>query len=112
MPFGLKMSQDVIQSKIYQTLLMAGPGCIGIADDVIVFRVNEKKHDKNLTRLMDTANKEDLTFTSPNINKRGLKPDPETVSDIQGITMPTNKHKLQHFLGLVTYMSPFYTTTI
>ena len=58
MPFGLKMSQDVFQTKIDQTF----EGCkdvVGIADDIIVFGKTTEEHDRNmhamLNRCIDTG---------------------------------------------------------
>ena len=51
LPFGLKMSQDVFQSKIDQLM----EGCVGttsIADDMIVYEETGKEHDRRLHELM------------------------------------------------------------
>ena len=51
MPFGLKMSQGVFQSKIDQ--LMEGcVGTTGIADDMIVYAETEEERDQRLHGLM------------------------------------------------------------
>ena len=50
-PFGLKMSQDVFQSKIDQ--LMEGcVGMTGIAVDMIVYAKTEEEHNRRLHGLM------------------------------------------------------------
>ena len=52
MPFGLKMSQDVFQSKIDQTFEGCN-GAVGIADDIVVFGKTAEEHDENLHGMME-----------------------------------------------------------
>ena len=52
MPFGLKMSQDVFQSKIDQTFEGCN-GVVGIADDIVVFGKTAEEHDENLHGMME-----------------------------------------------------------
>jgi len=47
MPFGLKMSQDIFQTKIDQTF-EACKGVAGIADDIVVFGTTSEEHDRNM----------------------------------------------------------------
>ena len=47
MPFGLKMSQDVFQTKIDQTFESC-EGVIRIADDIVVFGKTVEEHDCNM----------------------------------------------------------------
>ena len=58
MHFGLKMSQDVFQTKIDQTF-EGCEGVVGIADDIVVFGKTTEKHDRNmhamLNRCIDTG---------------------------------------------------------
>ena len=51
MPFGLKMSQDVFQSKIDQTF-EGCEGVIGIADDIAIAGKSEEEHDRRLHEVM------------------------------------------------------------
>lgn len=120
MPFGLVMSQDVFQRKMDQILEQCD-GCIGIADDVIVFGKNEQEHDKNLIKLMETARKYGLVFNSEKCeikkkqvkffgtiyDEQGAHADPEKVEAINSLPAPNSTTELQQFLGLVTYMSPY-----
>ena len=39
-------------------------GCVGIADDVVVYGRDNTEHDKNLLRLMQVAKEEGLVFNS------------------------------------------------
>ena len=63
LPFGLCVSQDLFQQAIDRILARA-PGCVGIADDVVVYRRDDAEHDKNLMRLMQVAKEEGLVFNS------------------------------------------------
>ena len=83
--------------------LARAPGCVGIADDVVVYGRDNAEHDKNLLRLMQVAKEEGLVFISkkcaiktseivlfvPVCDKGGIRP---TTSKIEGIhKMPTPK---------------------
>ena len=39
-------------------ILARAPGCVGIADDVVVCGRDDAEHDKNLLRLMQVAKEE------------------------------------------------------
>lgn len=120
MPFGLIMSQDVFQRKMDQ-ILERCDGCIGIADDVIVFGKTEGEHDRNLIQLMETAKEHGLVFNSGKCeiksdkvkffgtiyDSKGAHPDPEKVKAISSLPPPNSASQLREFLGFVTYMSPY-----
>jgi hypothetical protein len=105
MPFGLKMSQDVFQQRMDGILDKVGDGCLGIADDVIVYGRNDIEHDKHLLKLMTIAQEEGLVFNSEKcmirtnsipffgviVDKMGIKPDPAKVAVIKEIQAPQNK---------------------
>ena len=121
LPFGLKVSQDVFQSKMDRILDEAGEGCIGIADDVIVFGKSTTDHDASLHRLMMAARKNGLvlnldkcdirqssvTFFGLIWSNEGMKPDPKKCDNIKKKESPRSVQELQSFLGLIQYMSPF-----
>ena len=58
MPFGLRMSQDVFQTKIDQSF-EGYDEVAGIANDIVVFGETAEDHDRNmhkmLARCMDTG---------------------------------------------------------
>ena len=58
MPFGLKMSQDIFQTKIDPTF-EGCKGVTGIADNIVVFGKTSEEHDSNmhgmLRRCQDTG---------------------------------------------------------
>ena len=47
MPFGLQMSQDIVQTKIDHTF-EGCEGVAGIADDIVVFGTTSEEHDRNM----------------------------------------------------------------
>ena len=120
LPFGLVCSQDIFQKKKDQ-ILKECQGCIGIADDITVHGCTKTEHDAHLQDLMRIACKYNLVFNPQKTRVKaqainffrclydanGIHPDPEKVDAVHALPAPTNITKLQEFLGLVTYLSPF-----
>ncbi|KAL9967831.1 hypothetical protein ACROYT_G026128 [Oculina patagonica] len=120
MPFGLKMSQDIFQTKIDQTF-EGCKGVAGIADDIVVFGKTTEEHDRNmhamLKRCQETGLKlnpekcfvkqEKIKFYGVVCGKEGIQPDPSKVSALKQMSSPTSRQELQTFLGLANYMGPF-----
>ena len=118
MPFGLKMSQDVFQSKIDQTFEGCN-GVVGIADDIVVFGKTAEEHDGNLNGMMERCQntglklnpekcfikQKQIKFYGVICNEEGIKPDPSKVSVLKQMTKPRDRRELQTFLGLATYTS-------
>ena len=96
-------------------------GCIGITDDITVHGHAETEHFACLCTLMWITHKYDLVFNPQKThvkaqavnffgclyNANGVHLDPGKVDAIHTLQAPTNITKLQEFLGLVTYLSPF-----
>ena len=96
-------------------------GVIGIADDVIIHGTDDEDHDRNLHNFMHTAcehglvfngekcevKKDSVTFFGTVYDANGAHPDPKKVDAIHKVPPPHNKQQLQHFLGMVTHLSPF-----
>ena len=59
--FGLCVSQDLFWQAM-DRILTRCPGCVGIADYVIIHGRNNEEHDRNLMRLMQVASEEGLFF--------------------------------------------------
>ena len=108
MPFGLRMSQDVFQAKVDQTI----EGCsstVGIADDIVLYGKSEE-HDMT-NRCTSTGLKLNLDkykikqkkikFNGVICSADGIQLDPDKVSALK-MTPPTSKQELQAFLGLAT----------
>ena len=120
LPFGLNVSQDIFQLEMDLVL----EGCVGavcVADDIVICGRTAEEHDRNLLNFMQVAAQRGLTLNSSkchikqtSINffgnqysKDGFKPDPQKVADLRAMPTPSNKSELQHFLGFMTYLSPF-----
>ena len=113
-------SQDIFQKKMDQ-ILEECQGCIGIANDITAHGHTEAEHDACLWDLMQIAHKYNLVFNPQKTHVKaqalnffgclydanGVHPDPGKVDAIHTLPVPTNVTKLQDFLGLVTYLSPF-----
>ena len=120
LPFGLICSQDIFQKKMDQ-ILEECQGCIKIADDITIHGCTEVEHDACLQNLMQIACKYDLVFNPQKThvkaqainffsclyNANGVHPDPGNINAVYALPAPTNVIKLQEFLGLVMYLSPF-----
>ena len=119
-PFGLVCSQDIFLKKIDQ-ILEECQECIGIADNITIHGHTEAEHDACLQNLMQIACRYDLVFNLQKIHMKaqaisffgclfdanGVHPDPGKVDAVHALPAPTNVTKLQGFLGLVMYLSPF-----
>ena len=51
--------------------------------------------------------KDSVTFFGTVYDANGAHPDPKKVDTIHKMPPPDNKQQLQHFLGMVMYLSPF-----
>ena len=121
LPFGLVCSQDIFQKRMDQ-FLEECPGCIRIVDDITVHGCTEAEHDACLHNLMQVACKYGVVFNpqkmhvkAPTVNffgclydANGVHLDPEKVDAVHALPAPTNVTELQEFLGMVTYLSPFF----
>ena len=120
LPFGLSVSQDIFQSEMDKIIAQV-PGCLCIADDIVVFGETTAEHDKNLHKLMEVATQEGLVFNSAKCTIRkssisffgalytseGIKPDPRKVEDIRAMPTPQNKDDIHKFMGLINYLGSY-----
>ena len=96
MPFGAKMSQDVLQMKM-DLIMERCPGVISIHDDIVVYGVSNEDHDANLINLLNVTQVEGtvlnskklelkcprVSFFSAEYSADGMHPCPKK---LQGIT--------------------------
>ena len=120
LPFSLVCSQDIFQKKMDQ-LLKECSRCIRITNDITIHGCTEAEHDAHLQNLMHIAHKyqvvsnpQKMHVKAPAVNffgclynANGVHPDLEKVNAVHALPAPTNVTKLQEFLGMVTYLSPF-----
>ena len=95
-------------------------GAIDISDDICVYGRTTAEHDRNLRKTKDTARKYGLVFNKDKCKIRqkqikfyghiwhenGFHPDPEKYDGIKSKPQPIIQ-KLQEFLGMIYYLSPF-----
>ena len=120
LPFCLVCSQDIFQKKMDQ-ILEGCQGCIRTADDITVHLCTEVEHNTCLQNLMQMASNmiwclthkkthmkaQAINFFGCLYDADGVRPDPGKVNTMHALLVPTNVTKLQEFLGLVMYLSPF-----
>ena len=120
LPFGLRVSQDVFQEKM-DMILSGCRGTLSIADDIIVYGIDERDHDRNLHNLMMNARRNGLVFNPQKCvikttevgffgmvyTTEGVRPDDKKVREIIDLPSPTNVKELQQFLGMVQYLASF-----
>ena len=96
-------------------------GVIGIANDVVIYGDDDEDQDWNLHNIMHRAlehglvfkgekyefKKDSVAFFRTVYDANGAHPDPKKVDAIHKMPPPDIKLQLQHFLGMVTYLSPF-----
>ena len=95
-------------------------GAVGIADDILVYGT-ESNFDLHLHEVMEATRQAGIklnydkciiktkscSFLEMFQNPAGVKPDPKKVEAIKTMETPMNKHHLQSFLGMVTYLGQF-----
>lgn len=120
LPFGLCVSSEVFQRRLNEAL-EGLPGCINVADDIIIFGSNESEHDDNVRKLKQRCENrciilndekaltklKQIEFLGHVINAEGIRPDPEKIRAITEMTKPTDVPGVRRFCGLVQYLSRF-----
>ena len=117
---GFQMLQMQEERKKMDQILKECQGCIGITDDITVYGHTKAEHDSNLQNFMHVTHKYGFVFNpqkthvkTPAVNffylydADGVHLDPDKVSAVHPLSTPTNVTKLQEFLGMVMYLSPF-----
>ena len=120
MPFGLKVSGDVFQERLDRVLRLV-PGTLGIADDIVIHRDTEYRHDETVLILCETARMNNLSLNSKKMQFKstdckffghrltadGIRVDPKKIEAITQMEPPQNKASLQSFNGMVNYLKRF-----
>ena len=99
---------------------MLGYPCKLIVDDIIVYDKTREEHDKNLESVMQQLQEINLhlnikkcEFRVQSIYFIGLQVDPEKIQAIHDMpTAPTNKTKVQRFLGMTNYLARYISHQI
>ena len=96
-------------------------GVLCLMDDVLVYGRTECEHDDRLNKVLQTMqragmtlNKDKCQFLQDNImflrqlnDKNGIRPDPQKISAIKAIPMPSNVAELRRFLGMINHLNKF-----
>ena len=120
LPFGLSVSAEIFQRKILEVLNDL-PGVLCIADDVIIHGADDAEHDKRLENFLERCSKigiklnkskfelkmKELTFMGHKITEDGIHSDPEKVTAINSMPVPTNVSELRRFIGCVNFLGKF-----
>ena len=113
--FGVNSTAVELQHAL-QSKLADMPGMTNIADDILTFAEKTKQHDENLTRVLERYESKDITlnleksvFCKNNLkyygfmfSKKGMKPDPEKIQEIQKNTSARKQKSLTKFSNIYT----------
>ncbi len=120
LPFGLKVSSEIFQKRLFQAL--DGLGSLAcIADDILVWGKGVDTHDASFDNLCQRGDKhgmkfkfKKLQFKSNNVNyygqvltNDGMKPDPGKFEAILNMPKPKNVDDVQRLKGMVGYLARF-----
>ena len=120
MPFGLKVSGDVLQERLYRVLRLV-PGVFSIADDTVLHGATENAHNGTVLVLCKTARLNSLSLNSKKmqfkstdckffghrLTPEGIRVDPKKIEAIIQMELPQSVATLQSFNGMVNYLKRF-----
>ena len=96
-------------------------GAINISDDIAIFGVDQRAHDKALNEVLQklqnaglTANLEKCEFGKNKMeffglvfSDKGVSPDPKKVADLHDAKEPQNQSEVRSFLGMAQFSARF-----
>ena len=120
MIYGIHSASEVFQVKVAQ-IIEGIEECLNSQDDILIWADSKEGHDRRVHEVFSKVrasglklNKSkcvfgvtELKFLGHIISERGIEPDPEKVSAIVDMPLPTNKKELQRFLGMVNCLGKF-----
>ena len=122
MPFGTTVASDVFQQKL-DSIFLNLENVMIITDAIMVigYQEDEQDHDKAFTKLLETAEKnniklnfdkiqykqQEVEFLGETYMTQGCKPSSAKFKAITEMPKPTTLKDLQTFLGMVQYLSKF-----
>ena len=120
MPFGLKVSGDVLQEKLDRVLRLV-PGVLWITDEIVIHGATENTHNGTVLVLCETARLNNLSLNSKKMQFKStdckffghrltpdsIKVDPKKIEAIIQMDSPQNVASLQSFNGMVNYLKKF-----
>ena len=107
MAYGIHSASEVFQVKVAQ-IIKGIEGCLNSQDDILIWADSKEEHDRRvhqvLLKVRDSGLKlnkskcvfgmTELKFLGHIISERGIEPDPEKVSAIVDMPLPTNRKEL------------------
>ena len=124
LPFGLKVSSEIFQKRLNESLEGIN-GVICVADDIIVVGTTktlaELDHDDNLKKLMQRCTERNITlsnakaefkrdsviFMGHNMTTEGIRTDENKAKAILEMPPPTDIHGVRRFCGMIQYLARF-----
>ena len=130
LPFGICSAPEVFQRRMHEVV----EGLVGVeevADDFLVVGYGDtieqatKNHDENLVAFLRRCDKENLVLNADKLHLRqtsvtfighvatdeGLKADQAKVKAIADMPTPTDVAGVHRFLGMVQYLSKFFSAS-
>ena len=118
--FGINAAAEVFQHEI-QTVIQGVAGAINISDDIAIFGVDQRAHDKALNEVLQklqnaglTANlekcefgKNKMEFFGLVVSDKGVSPYPKKVADLHDAKEPQNQSEFRSFLGMAQFSARF-----
>ena len=126
LPFGLKVSSEIFQKRLLQSL-EGLTNVICVADDVLVYGIGDddlqarENHDAAMTALLERCKhigirlsiektvlrEKEVLFLGHKIGQDGVSVDPSKVEAIQKMKPPGNPNEVMQIAGMVNYLSKF-----
>jgi len=118
--YGIASAPAIFQ-RVASELVSDIPHTAGYLDDIIITGPSDEEHVKNLTLVLQRLReygfklrkdkceflKDEVKYLGHVINKNGRQPDPERVSAIKNMPVPSNVKELECFLGKANYYGQF-----
>lgn len=117
---GVSSAAEIF-AEVIREMLEDCPGCINMADDILVFGSNDREHWENLKRVLQrlqdrrvTLNgmkceiaKTEVIFFGLKISKDGISPTEDRVAALREAKPPRNPKELHSFLSMAQYSTRF-----
>ena len=120
LPFGITSAPEHFQRRMSE-ILQGLNGVVCLVDDILVYGTTQEEHDTHLMAALQKIKEAGLTlskdkcefnqthikYLGQQIDKTGVRPDPDKVHAIQNMRPPTNVRELRQFLGMINQLSKF-----
>ena len=120
LPYGIHSASEVFQ-KDFEEIIEGCEGARNSQDDIIIWGSTLTQLDSRTGLVLNRIRKSglklnknkcvfgatELIFLGHKISEKGISPDPEKVKAIRDMPFPSSMQDLQHFLGMIAYLSKF-----